>query len=178
MGTDVSYMRVAIVVDPLIPEASVSGTPPSGFVGTAIRNSLLEQFTVRGLTRSAYKLSHPDPNDPVQWVHCNAYSASSVEQALQGTDYLIYLIHSMVPSSRLTQASFQDLDLLLADNFAQGAKALFVLSPPRSEVREFSRRIEANKYQTKVQFRYGDERARLGAQVRLLSLPPASGPRT
>ena len=104
-------------------QAVVAIAGATGFVGTAIRNSLLEQFTVRGLTRSAYKLSHPDPNDPVQWVHCNAYSASSVEQALQGTDYLIYLIHSMVPSSRLTQASFQDLDLLLADNFAQGAKA-------------------------------------------------------
>ena len=95
----------------------------TGFVGTAIRNALLESYTVRGLTRSAYKLSHPDPEDPVEWVHCNAYSASSVEQALEGVDYLVYLIHSMVPSSRLTQASFQDLDLLLADNFAQGAKA-------------------------------------------------------
>ena len=115
-------------------QAVVAIAGATGFVGTAIRNSLLEQFTVRGLTRSAYKLSHPDSNDPVQWVHCNAYSASSVEQALKGVDYLVYLIHSMVPSSRLTQASFQDLDLLLADNFAQGAKAaglkqiLYVLS--------------------------------------------------
>ena len=65
-------------------QAVVAIAGATGFVGTAIRNSLLEQFTVRGLTRSAYKLSHPDPNDPVQWVHCNAYSASSVEQALQG----------------------------------------------------------------------------------------------
>ncbi|MEC8594394.1 MAG: NAD(P)H-binding protein, partial [SAR324 cluster bacterium] len=104
-------------------QAVVAIAGATGFVGTAIRNSLLEQFTVRGLTRSAYKLSHPNSNDPVQWVHCNAYSASSVEQALKGADYLVYLIHSMVPSSRLTQASFQDLDLLLADNFAQGAKA-------------------------------------------------------
>jgi len=104
-------------------QAVVAIAGATGFVGTAIRNSLLEQFTVRGLTRSAYKLSNTDLNDPVQWVHCNAYSASSVEQALQGADYLIYLIHSMVPSSRLNQASFQDLDLLLADNFAQGAKA-------------------------------------------------------
>ena len=64
-------------------QAVVAIAGATGFVGTAIRNSLLEQFTVRGLTRSAYKLSHPDPNDPVQWVHCNAYSASSVEQALQ-----------------------------------------------------------------------------------------------
>ena len=32
----------------------------------------------------------------------------------------------MVPSSRLTQASFQDLDLLIADNFAKAAKAVGV----------------------------------------------------
>lgn len=95
----------------------------TGFVGNAIRSSLQERFAVRGLTRSAYKISHPDPTDPVEWVHCNAYSVSSVQQALEGADYLVYLIHSMVPSSRLTQATFQDLDLLLADNFAKGAQA-------------------------------------------------------
>ena len=95
----------------------------TGFVGTAIRNGLTDDYTVRGLTRSAYKLSHPDAHDPVQWMHCNAYSLQSVTEALNGADVLIYLIHSMVPSSRLTQASFQDLDLLIADNFAKAAKA-------------------------------------------------------
>ncbi|MEE2787881.1 MAG: NAD-dependent epimerase/dehydratase family protein, partial [Myxococcota bacterium] len=93
----------------------------TGFVGTAIRKGLIGDYTVRGLTRSAYKLAHPSPNDPVQWTHCNAYSLRSVADALKGADVLIYLIHSMVPSSRLTQASFQDLDLLIADNFAKGA---------------------------------------------------------
>ena len=94
----------------------------TGFVGTAIRNSLVEQYTVRGLTRSAYKMKHPNPTDPVKWIHCDAYDLDSVTKALSGADILIYLIHSMVPSSRLTQASFQDLDLLIADNFAKAAK--------------------------------------------------------
>jgi len=44
-----------------------------------------------------------------------------VNQALEGVDCLIYLIHSMMPSSRLTQASFQDLDVLIADQFAKSA---------------------------------------------------------
>ena len=69
-------------------QAVVAIAGATGFVGTAIRNSLLEQFTVRGLTRSAYKLSNTDLNDPVQWVHCNAYSASSVEQTLAGYLFL------------------------------------------------------------------------------------------
>lgn len=33
----------------------------------------------------------------------------------------IYLVHSMLPSARMTQASFADLDLILADNFASAA---------------------------------------------------------
>ena len=32
----------------------------TGFVGTAIRNSLVDTYTVRGLTRSAYKMKHPN----------------------------------------------------------------------------------------------------------------------
>ncbi|MEC7986126.1 MAG: NmrA family NAD(P)-binding protein [Myxococcota bacterium] len=103
---------------------SIAGA--TGFVGTAIRKSLVENYTVRGLTRSAYKMKHPDPSDPVQWIHCDAYALDSVTKALAGADVLIYLIHSMVPSSRLTQASFQNLDLLIADNFAKAAKAVGV----------------------------------------------------
>lgn len=95
----------------------------TGFVGTAIRNSLVNEYEVRGLTRSAFKMTHPDPDDPVTWIHCDAYALDSVTAALKGVDVLIYLIHSMVPSSRLTQASFQDLDLLIADNFAKAAKS-------------------------------------------------------
>lgn len=102
------------------PVVAIAGA--TGFVGKAISSSLLEHFAVRGLTRSVYKITHPEAADPVEWVHCNAYSLNSVRQALEGADYLIYLIHSMVPSSRLTQGSFQDLDLLLADNFAKGAQ--------------------------------------------------------
>ena len=103
---------------------SIAGA--TGFVGTAICNSIVKDYTVRGLTRSAYKMNHPDPSDPVQWIHCDAYALDSVTKALAGTEILIYLIHSMVPSSRLTQASFQNLDLLIADNFAKAAKAVGV----------------------------------------------------
>ncbi len=45
-----------------------------------------------------------------------------LEQALEGVDIAIYLVHSMLPSSRLTQGTFVDLDLILADNFARAAQ--------------------------------------------------------
>ena len=45
------------------------------------------------------------------------------EAGLKGVDYAIYLVHSMMPAARLVQANFRDLDVLCADNFAQGAAA-------------------------------------------------------
>ena len=43
------------------------------------------------------------------------------EAALDGADLAIYLVHSMMPSARLVQGHFEDLDLLCADNFARAA---------------------------------------------------------
>ena len=94
----------------------------TGFVGTKIREHLQSRHKVIALTRSPTKLGSQKDGSPVQWVHCNAHSQQYVKQSLEGVDTLIYLIHSMLPSSRLTQANFQDLDLMLADNFAKSAK--------------------------------------------------------
>ena len=93
----------------------------TGFVGTAIIDSLLNDYQVRGLTRSVGKISQAAKDDPVEWIYCDVHSSDSVNQALEGVYCLIYLIHSMMPSSRLTQASFQDLDVLIADQFAKSA---------------------------------------------------------
>ena len=43
------------------------------------------------------------------------YSAIDIDAA-------VYLVHSMMPSARLTQARFEDLDLILADNFARASQ--------------------------------------------------------
>ena len=103
----------------LINKVAVAGA--TGFVGTAIIDSLLKKYSVRGLTRSEGKISQATKNDPVEWTYCDVHSSDSVNSALKDVDCLIYLIHSMVPSSRLTQASFQDLDVLIADQFAKSA---------------------------------------------------------
>ncbi len=59
----------------------------------------------------------------VEWRTCDLFSASSTRAALAGVDVAIYLVHSMMPSSRLFQGSFHDTDLLLADNFARACVA-------------------------------------------------------
>ena len=75
-----------------MPDKVVAIAGATGFVGTAIRSRIADGYTVRGLTRSAYKMSHPDPTDPVQWTHCDAYALDSVSRALAGADVLIYLV--------------------------------------------------------------------------------------
>ena len=104
----------------LPPTVVVAGA--SGFVGQVICVQLAKRFRVVALTRS---LAHaaPGPVTPgVEWRQCDLFSLLETEAALQGADYALYLVHSMLPSSRLTQGTFVDLDLILADNFARAAR--------------------------------------------------------
>ncbi|MCB9601477.1 MAG: NAD-dependent epimerase/dehydratase family protein [Sandaracinus sp.] len=89
----------------------------TGFVGRALCEALVREHRVVGLTRGASN----DRGDDVEWRTCDLYSLLQLERALEGCDVALYLVHSMLPSARLTQASFEDLDLLLADNFARAA---------------------------------------------------------
>ena len=52
-----------------------------------------------------------------------------ITEVMEGVDTAIYLVHSMMPNAKLTQANFEDMDALLADNFAraQRNKALDIL---------------------------------------------------
>ncbi|UQZ35119.1 hypothetical protein C2I18_17255 [Paenibacillus sp. PK3_47] len=55
------------------------------------------------------------------WRSCDPFSRISMEEAMQGADYAVYLTHSVVSSARLTQASPEDMEVILADNFARAA---------------------------------------------------------
>lgn len=101
------------------PVVAIAGA--SGFVGGALRRFLVDRYQVVGLTRSPTRARLKDDSG-VEWRHCDLFDIGDVEGALAGVDYTIYLVHSMQPSARLNQASFMDLDLLLADNFARAAE--------------------------------------------------------
>ncbi len=83
----------------------------SGFVGKKLVNRLIGEgeFEVRSLARS-------------MTPSCDLFSLLEVEKALEGQNQGIYLVHSMLPSSQLSQGNFADYDLILADNFARAAK--------------------------------------------------------
>ena len=123
---------------PTRPTVAVAGA--TGFVGTAVRAALAADYHIVGLTRSATAAAQagdveaakteddaeaavvPLPGE-TEWRSCDLFSLLQIEKALAGVDIAVYLVHSMLPSARLTQGTFEDLDLLLADTFARGAAA-------------------------------------------------------
>ncbi len=86
----------------------------SGFIGKNLTKNLVSRFNVRGLSRST-KSSEGN----LEWVCADLFSFQSTNEALKNSDVAIFLVHSMLPSSRLFQGNFQDTDLMIADNFAK-----------------------------------------------------------
>lgn len=89
----------------------------TGFIGHAVAERLAERFDVTGLTRGRTEAKGA-------WnrlVTCDLFSLIDVERAFVGARFVAYLVHSMLPSARLVQGSFQDLDLICADNVGRAA---------------------------------------------------------
>lgn len=92
----------------------------SGFAGQALAAELMKRgHKVRILARSVAS-GNPQPN--LETRQCDVFSLKQVGEAVAGCDRAVYLIHSMLPNNRLTQANFEDLDVLVADNFARACR--------------------------------------------------------
>ena len=104
------------------PTVAIAGA--TGFVGTAVRAALADEYDLICLTRSPVRAQVNDTSSAREsWRHCDLFDPYAVQEGLEGVDYAIYLVHSMLPSARLTQGTVADLDLLQADNFARAAEA-------------------------------------------------------
>lgn len=90
----------------------------SGFVGKALIEELQGHHDIVALSRSAKVSTTPG----IEWRSCDLFSLLDAEKALQGCDVAVYLVHSMRPSAQLTQGSFEDFDLIVADNFVRAAE--------------------------------------------------------
>ncbi|MDE0882128.1 MAG: NAD(P)H-binding protein, partial [Myxococcota bacterium] len=90
----------------------------TGFVGQTLPRVLADRFRLIGLSRSATK----SLKGYEAMRRVDLFSLSGTRRALKGADIAIYLVHSMMPSARLVQGHFGDLDLMCADNFAKAAK--------------------------------------------------------
>jgi len=88
----------------------------TGFIGRALARRLQGRFRVIGLSRTP-----PGTCEGSEWRCCDLFSLLQCEKALEGVHQAFYLVHSMLPSAHLTQGNFEDMDLIIADNFARAA---------------------------------------------------------
>ncbi|MCI1693487.1 NAD-dependent epimerase/dehydratase family protein [Aneurinibacillus aneurinilyticus] len=104
------------------PTVAIAGA--SGFVGRALLDRLLRDYRVIGLTRDGERseIAVAEGALDLEWRRADLFSLPEIENGLQGVEYAFYLVHSMMPSARLTQGEFQDMDVILADNFARAAR--------------------------------------------------------
>lgn len=89
----------------------------SGFVGKDLISRLLKNHQIFALSRSK-----KDFQENVEWRVCDLFSLLDAERGLHEADVAIYLVHSMLPSAHLSQGSFEDFDLIVADNFVKAAE--------------------------------------------------------
>ncbi len=92
----------------------------SGFIGKHLLESLRHsEHEVIALSRQN---KSKDSKDNIIWKECDLFSRKNTQNILKNCDIAFYLVHSMLPSARLSQGNFSDHDLVLADNFARSAK--------------------------------------------------------
>ena len=140
------------VTDAETPKTTIAIAGASGFVGRALRERLRPEFDLVALTRSQSRGGSSEFENGISWRQCDLFDPEAIESALEGVDILVYLVHSMSPQSRLTQARFEDLDLLLADNVrtacdAAGVKHIVYLGGLGSSTAEkrLSRHLESRR---------------------------------
>lgn len=103
--------------EPAEPATTVVVAGASGFLGRALAPRLAGRHRLVGLSRGKRSGDGYDA-----WRACDLFSLKDAEEGLEGATHAVYLVHSMMPSARLVQGSFEDLDLICADNFARAAK--------------------------------------------------------
>jgi uncharacterized protein YbjT (DUF2867 family) len=91
----------------------------SGFIGRWFIDTFKHKFNIIAISRRELV---EEENSSVEWRQADLYSIGNTISAIAGADFAIYLVHSMMPSTRLNQGSFEDTDLILADNFSRACE--------------------------------------------------------
>lgn len=138
------------------PKIAIAGI--TGFIGHEIAKALEPHHDLIGLSRGSCPADLKDK--VVDWRVCDLFSLKDSEEALKGVDVAIYLVHSMMPQARLTQASFEDLDLICADNFARacrdhGVKRILYLGGLIPQTKDLSAHLKSRLEVEQVLSSYG-----------------------
>jgi nucleoside-diphosphate-sugar epimerase len=92
-----------------------------GSIGSAVSRALASEYEVIALVGSRERLPETESGLSLSWRSCEPFSRQDVETAVTGCDYIVYLVHTRVPTARMDQAECEDMDLLIADNVARAA---------------------------------------------------------
>ena len=95
-------------------------TGATGFVGAKLLEELskMEEVEVVALSRKITPVMDGARKGNIEWRRCDGFNLLNVESVTKDCDVLIYLIHSMAPSTTISQGGFSEFDLYLADNFS------------------------------------------------------------
>lgn len=96
----------------------------SGSIGLAVCEDLADDCDVVALTRFDPPAADAAGAPAIDWRTCDLFARSRVEEALEGCEIAVYLVHTRLPSARLDQAQCEDMDLIIADNVARAAGRL------------------------------------------------------
>ncbi|TDM12279.1 NAD(P)H-binding protein [Macrococcus lamae] len=140
--------------------AKVLLTGASGYIGGHLLKELKKDHDIVAASRST---KNKENEDNVEWKKVDLFSLKDVEEAMEGIDTAIYLVHSMMPSAKLTQASFVDMDAILADNFGRAAKTKGVkhiifmsgIMPPDEDEENLSDHLWSRRECEKILGSYG-----------------------
>lgn len=135
-------------------------TGASGYIGGNLLKELKKEHHIVAASRS---IKNKENEEHVEWKKVDLFSLKDVEDAMEGIDTAIYLVHSMMPSAKLTQASFIDMDAILADNFGRAAKTKGVkhiifmsgIMPPNEDEDDLSDHLKSRKECEKILGFYG-----------------------
>lgn len=94
-------------------------TGASGYIGNHLKDKLKDNHEIISISRNAQNKKN---EKNVTWKSADLFDLDAITEVMEGIDIAIYLVHSMMSSAKLTQANFEDMDALLADNFGRAAK--------------------------------------------------------
>ncbi len=84
-------------------------TGASGYIGSHLMNKLKENYEIIAVSRNIENKSN---EQNVTWKSADLFDLNEITEVMKNVDIAIYLVHSMMPSAKLTQASFEDMDAI------------------------------------------------------------------
>ncbi|MFO3719724.1 NAD(P)H-binding protein [Staphylococcus felis] len=91
----------------------------SGYIGGHLIEKLKTDYDVIAISRN---IENKKNERNVTWKSADLFDLNKITEVMRDIDIAIYLVHPMMPSAKLTQAKFEDMDALLADNFGRAAQ--------------------------------------------------------